>query len=72
MLQAGEEARICGIGDRAAIAAAVRELLHDEPQRVRLAQAGRQRVAGLTWAAQAGKLNDLYTAWLAEHRARGR
>lgn len=67
MLRDGEEARICGFGDRAAMGAAIRELLQEEPQRRRLVQAGRQRAAALTWPAQVSKLNDLYTGWVAEH-----
>jgi glycosyltransferase involved in cell wall biosynthesis len=69
MLRDHEDARICGFGDPAAMSTAICELLRDEPQRVRLARQGRQRVAGLSWPAQTRKLDELYTGWLAEHSA---
>jgi glycosyltransferase involved in cell wall biosynthesis len=67
MLRDGEEARVCPIGDRAAMSAAVCELLSDEAPGVRLVRAGRQRAAALSWPAQARQLHELYTAWLAVH-----
>ena len=48
-LEPGKEAMICAFGDTAAMERCLRQLLDDEPLRVRVAEAGWRRVQGLRW-----------------------
>lgn len=56
----------CGVtfpvGDAAALAAAVVDLLGDEARRTRLVEAGRRRAAAYDWKAVAGDLLDVYAS----------
>lgn len=59
------EARICRVGERGAMSAAIRELLENDAQRSAIAHAARSRVAGLTWPAQVARLHEFYSSWVA-------
>ena len=47
---------------------AVKNLLLDQPLRLRIAEAGYRRVQGLNWAGAAEKLEAVYQAWVDEFR----
>ena len=49
VLEQGRSGIVVPHGDLAALAEAVRTVLHDEARRTALVRAGRERVAGLTW-----------------------
>lgn len=56
----GDAARLVPVGDRAALATAIGELLDDPDARRRLVEAGRHRVAQFTWDRCAEGLEGLY------------
>ncbi len=69
----GESARTMPPGDPSALAAAIVELLGDEPQRARLGEAGRRRaLERFTWRSHAVGLVEMWRAELAEQRAGAR
>lgn len=47
---------------------AVKELLLDEPLRIKIAEAGYQRVQNLRWSTAVDKLENTYVKWLEEFR----
>ena len=51
---------------------AVKELLLDEPLRIKIAQAGYQRVQNLRWSTAVDKLQNTYLKWLEEFRQKRR
>lgn len=68
-LKPGSEALVCGFGDVDCVVQAVLRLLSDEPLRTRLAANGQERVASLTWASSASRLESVYLHWLTETRS---
>ncbi|MGH8915572.1 MAG: glycosyltransferase family 4 protein [Acidimicrobiia bacterium] len=58
-------ARFFPVGDRAALARAVSELLEDAGERKRLADAGMARAAGYDWAVVGRAYRDLYARYVA-------
>jgi glycosyltransferase involved in cell wall biosynthesis len=56
----GEAAVLVDVGDTAALAAAIRDLTHDDARRADLAAAGPARAAGLSWARTASETADVY------------
>jgi glycosyltransferase involved in cell wall biosynthesis len=61
----GEEARVVGFEDDAALERAVLQLLDDPALRDRLAANGRRRVRGQVWDAAGAQLNDVYESLVA-------
>ena len=65
-LRDGEEALICPFGAADTMKTAVARLLDDDVLRMRVAEAGWQRVQGLRWETSVGRLEATYLRWLAE------
>jgi len=66
----GPAARRVTPEDPASVAAALGELLEDAAARAALAEAGRARAAGFTWARTAAATREVYAGVLAEMPAR--
>jgi glycosyltransferase involved in cell wall biosynthesis len=56
----GDAADLVPVGDADALAAALARVLDDDDHRRHLIAAGRERVAGFTWAHTAAAMRDLY------------
>ena len=56
----GDAAVFVEVGDTGALAAAIRELAHDDDRRAALAGAGPARAAELSWARTARETADVY------------
>jgi glycosyltransferase involved in cell wall biosynthesis len=62
----GDAVRTAAVGDPAALAGRLTEVLRDAALRAGMAERGRQRAAAYTWAAAAGRLWELYRALAGE------
>ena len=62
----GDAVRTAAVGDPAALAGQLTEVLGDAALRAGMAERGRQRAAAYTWAAAAGRLWELYRALAGE------
>jgi glycosyltransferase involved in cell wall biosynthesis len=60
----GQEALLCGFGDRMGMLASLRQLARDERGREVIARAGWQRVQGLQWPRTIRQIEQTYLAWL--------
>ena len=60
----GEATTTAPVGDDAALAAVLAEVVGDPARRSAMARAGRERAAGFTWEAAASRLVEVYTGLL--------
>jgi len=67
-LRNGDEALLLEAAAPGNLGRALRELLHDDLLRVRIARGGYDRVQRLRWSSAIATLETCYAQWLNEHR----